>query len=514
MTTRLRSSASRSFASIGLLIASLSAAPCVFAATPQQHQYVFHHENVLGTSLELKIRATSPDAASRAESGVLAEIDRENRILSAWQPDSEFSRWAGTQGTAEHVSPELFQVLSLFDLWREKTGGALDASAEVAVRAWKKAAAENRAPNPTELQTAVVQMQQPHWRLDAEHQTATHLDRSPIALNSFAKSYIAGNAANAALANAPEVSGVLLNVGGDIVLRGSIASSIDIANPQADAENDVPMDRVTLSNRAIATSGGYRRGVDISGAHFSHIVDPRTALPVNHVLSSTVIAPDPSEAGALSTAFSVMTPGESQRLAAQLRNVDYMILLKDGTRITSRGWSALELPRLQTASYVPQAKSAAPAVAGAMDVTISLELARMDNPRYRRPFVAVWVEDKDRFPVRTLALWFDKTRWLPDLKTWYRDDRVRSMVEGSDVTTTVSSATRPPGKYTLRWDGKDQAGKPVKPGKYTISIEAAREHGTYQVVRQEIDFDGKTPSQFTMPGNTEIAAASVDYRKR
>ena len=30
------------------------------------------------------------------------------------------------------------------------------------------------------------------------------------------------------------------------------------------------------SDRAVATSGNYRRGVDIGGQHYSHIVDPRT----------------------------------------------------------------------------------------------------------------------------------------------------------------------------------------------------------------------------------------------
>ena len=33
-------------------------------------------------------------------------------------------------------------------------------------------------------------------------------------------------------------------------------------------------------------------------------------------------------------------------------------------------------------------------------------------------------------------------------------------------------------------------GKPVKPGKYTVCIEVTREHGTYQVYRQEMDFSG------------------------
>ena len=105
------------------------------------------------------------------------------------------------------------------------------------------------------------------------------------------------------------------------------------------------------------------------------------------------------------------------------------------------------------------------------------------------------------------------SRSVTSLKSWYHSDQVRNLAEGTDLSTTVSSATRSPGKYTLRWDGKDNAGKPVKPGKYTIFIEAAREHGTYGLMKQEINWDGKTASQFTLSGNTEIGSASLDYGK-
>jgi hypothetical protein len=77
---------------------------------------------------------------------------------------------------------------------------------------------------------------------------------------------------------------------------------------------------------------------------------------------------------------------------------------------------------------------------------------------------------------------------------------------------SISSATRLPGKYKLRWDGKDEAGKFVKAGKYIVLIEASREHGTYQLIRQELDFNG-SPQQIDLPGNMEIASASLDYHR-
>ncbi|WP_260703791.1 DUF2271 domain-containing protein [Edaphobacter flagellatus] len=486
--------------SIALTFA-LSLALSASAQSPSQVR-VFHHENILGTSMELKLKTSTPAQAAKAEAAVLHEIDRDNRILSSWSSSSEFSRWSRTHNTPVHVSSELYDVLALFDHWRQQTSGALDASAEAATRAWKLAAVENRTPTQAELDRAVDTMQHPHWSLDPVHHTATHLDDAPLALNSFVKSYISGRAANAALAAG--ATGVLINIGGDIVLRGAITERVAIANPRAAAENDPPIDLLRLSNRTIATSGDYRRGFDIHGTHYSHIIDPRTAQPAESVISSTVIAADPATAGALATAFSVMTPEESSRLAASLHNVDYMLVLSDGRTIASRNWSSRELPRIQSAAYAKP--PAAP-----MDLLIDFELARIDDPRYRRPYVAVWVEDADHYPIRTLALWFHKPRWLPDLKSWYRADQVRNLAEGTDLSTTISSATRSPGKYTLRWDGKDNSGKTVKPGKYTVFIEAAREHGTYGLIKQEINFDGKTAAKFTPAGNTEVSSAALDY---
>jgi hypothetical protein len=142
---------------------------------------------------------------------------------------------------------------------------------------------------------------------------------------------------------------------------------------------------------------------------------------------------------------------------------------------------------------------------------VTLELAHFDMP-VRRPYVAIWIEDKDHFPVRTVALWQQKPRYLTDLKNWYREDRMRSMAEGSDLVGTISSATRSPGKYTVKWDGKDNQGKLVKAGTYTVNIEAAREHGTYQMMHQEMDFSG-SPKTVQLPGGSEIASATLEYRK-
>ena len=60
---------------------------------------------------------------------------------------------------------------------------------------------------------------------------------------------------------------------------------------------------------------------------------------------------------------------------------------------------------------------------------------------------------------------------------------------------------------------RTKPGKTVKPGKYTVVFEVTREHGTYQIYRQEMDFTG-APKQVQLPPNQEVAAASLDYAKK
>ncbi len=333
-------------------------------------------------------------------------------------------------------------------------------------------------------------------------------------LNSFTKSYIVDRAARRAL-TVRGVSGILINAGGDVIVRGDWTETIGVADPVANADNAAPVAVLAVHDGVVATSGGYKRGFDIAGRHFSHVIDPRTGLPAGHVLSATVVSSNAIEAGALATAFCVLTPAESAALARTVPGVEFALSLADGKRIESPGWRRLEVrPGFRPSRSGPvKTLYAAEQANGpaAWQLTISLELARISGMA-RRPYVAVWIEDKDRFPVRTIAVWRDrKARYLPELRAWYRADRLRAMTEGSQIVDAVTSATRTAGKYTLQWDGKDNAGKPVPAGTYTVCIEASREHGTYQIIRQEMDFSS-TPKHTALPGGTEISAANLDYQ--
>lgn len=150
------------------------------------------------------------------------------------------------------------------------------------------------------------------------------------------------------------------------------------------------------------------------------------------------------------------------------------------------------------------------------EAVVSIEINTQEGFRVMRPYVAIWIEDKDAYSVRTLSLWFQQGRgfrWLNNLRRWVKGERDRQLADGGDLTTTVSSATRQPGKYQVVWNGRDDKNKPVKQGTYFVCVEAAREHGTYQLIRKEVTISNQ-PLKLDLGGNLEIKSASLEYRRK
>jgi thiamine biosynthesis lipoprotein ApbE len=247
MTSRISPSVARL---AGVLLCALAA-----GAAPPARDYEFRHENVLGTSLELRVRADTEEAARSAEARALGDIDRLAAVFSGYDAASEIRRWQATIDRPTNVSAELFELLRASDRWRERSGGAFDPRVQALTELWSRCARLDRLPTADEQATARALMARPAWRLDAAAGTAEHLTACPLSLNSIAKGYIIGRACDVALDRERGVRGVLLNIGGDVRVVGDIARTVGVAPPVGDSETADPLAVVEVRDRSVATSG-------------------------------------------------------------------------------------------------------------------------------------------------------------------------------------------------------------------------------------------------------------------
>src|ERR1700730_10976998 len=86
--------------------------------------------------------------------------------------------------------------------------------------------------------------------------------------------------------------------------------------------------------RAETTTGALRLGENT----FRTYVDPRTGHTAEAIIGATVVAPGAVDAGALATAFCVLSPEESRKLAASVPGSEYMLVAKSGAYYVSAGW--------------------------------------------------------------------------------------------------------------------------------------------------------------------------------
>jgi thiamine biosynthesis lipoprotein ApbE len=494
-------------------------------------EFAFYHEEVMGTALELRVRADSEDAAREAEARVLSEIDRLSAILSSYDPSSRLSEWMNHPGEGSSIPGDLFEVLRAADHWRQTTGGAFDPRVAAFGRLWDSSAERGRTPTLDELAEARALASVDAWRLEPGAKTAERIGRTPISLDGIAKGFIIERACAEGFDPSRGVRGILLNVGGDLRVVGEGFGTIGLAPPKGDSEASEPFTFLEARDRSVATSGAAHRGWSIDGRWYSHILDPRIGRPVEAVASASVVAPSGTDADALATALNVLPIAEGLRLVNGLPEVECLIVAFDGTIHRSAGWEHLERPR-PASPFLADAREPAATVpttrpeaerrddwGEAFELVVRFEINRpeVEQRRYRRPYVVVYIEDETGHVVRHLLMWVSMSgsgpdQWLPDLLRWYRSDAGRTRIERRNKAYAIGRSTRPPGRYSIAWDGKDDGGRPLPRGSYTIFVEAAREHGTHQVIRMPVSI-GNEPFAGDYEGNVEIKSAAVEYRR-
>ncbi|MCF8387239.1 MAG: FAD:protein FMN transferase [Bacteroidales bacterium] len=109
-----------------------------------------------------------------------------------------------------------------------------------------------------------------------------------------------------------DIDRFLVDIGGEVYAEGNKPGGeqwkVGIEKPAEDMNAPRELQAVIfLRDKALATSGSYRKFYVEDGIKYSHTLDPKTGYPVQHsLLSATVLASDCMTADAYATAFMVM----------------------------------------------------------------------------------------------------------------------------------------------------------------------------------------------------------------
>jgi FAD:protein FMN transferase len=307
----------------------------LLSACGQPNEVITLSGNTMGTTYNIKLNAHEDLLEAKA---LQAEIDlvleQVNDQMSTYRETSELSQFNRLSiGETVQVSSDTIKVLAEGKRLHELTSGALDITLGPLVNVWGFGPDKKPLTVPTAAEIAaakaktgmdgfaIKQAEGQDWLLKKK-------DGIYVDLSAIAKGF--GVDKIASLLDEHKVSGYLVEIGGELRVKGTKNDSspwrIAIEQPTTDGREIQQV--ISPGTMGLATSGDYRNYFEDEGQRFSHLLDPRTGMPIKHTLASvTVLHPDCMTADGLATAMMVLGTQASLALAKE-QNLAIMLIEK------------------------------------------------------------------------------------------------------------------------------------------------------------------------------------------
>ena len=286
---------------------------------------------LMGSSFEITVVAEDEDFAKESLAIAKKEIIRIENLISSWDQKSETSRINRNAGIAAvEVSKELFDLIFRAQQISKLSSGAFDLTFAAIDKLWNFDGRESEMPNPDTLKASVFNIGYQLIELDEESLTVFLPKKGmKIGFGAIGKGYAADSAKQLLVERG--VLGGIINASGDMNTWGTKPDgsswTIGIVNPM---NNKKVFSWFSLEHNAVVTSGDYEKFTQINGRRYSHIIDPRTGIPSQGIVSCTVFAGKAELADAIATAIFVMGVESGLFLIDQLPNIEAILIDDSG----------------------------------------------------------------------------------------------------------------------------------------------------------------------------------------
>ncbi len=311
----------------------------------------------MGTVFAIHLYAEGELEALSVFEVAFEEVERLEETLSKFRSSSEIcriNRLAATQPVT--TDPEVFSLIEQSLRYSEKTSGAFDITVGPLMRTWGFFRAEGHFPNAEELNAARERTGFDKVLIDRTARTIQFaIPGMELDLGAIGKGYAVDR-----------VVEILREAGAHAALVVAGSSTVyALGAPPAQEGWKIhvpdPFDRtckistVKLRDQAISTSGSYERFFELEGRRYCHVMDPRTGMPVEGVVQTTVIGTGGAMTDAISNALFVLG-ADGDALLSKFQDVSALSVLTDTPtpRILKWNWPEAAIEGSEIIDFEPR----------------------------------------------------------------------------------------------------------------------------------------------------------------
>lgn len=300
----------------------------------RREQVIRESRFLLGTMVEISLVGRDREAVGEALEAAFREVERIDTLLGSHGQGGELervNREAHPGGAA--VSRELLDRLLVARRLGQEAAGAFDPTVGPLMALWDFEGG-GRVPGEEEIRRARGSVGWDKLLLDeAASRVVFTVPGMKLDLGGTGQGYAADRAAD--LLRGRGLPGGIVNGGGELVIWGRRPDGgpwrIGIQHPR---QPERLLGTLTLTDRAVATSGDYERFFTAGGRRYAHILDPATGFPAEGCQSVTVVAARAEEADILSTAALVLGPVRGRRLLEEHGAEGIIVDAEGGVHVT------------------------------------------------------------------------------------------------------------------------------------------------------------------------------------
>ncbi|MGZ5220872.1 MAG: FAD:protein FMN transferase [Chitinophagaceae bacterium] len=261
--------------------------------------------NAQGTTWQMSWLSNNHSDYKEAIDSIFRRIDSS---LSTYVPASIISR-INKNDTAVIADDHFIKVFNGSIEVSEKTNGLFDITVAPVINAWGFGFTKKANVDSAMIDSLLDFVGYKMVRLEGS-KLVKEKPPSMLDCNAIAQGYTVDVLAS--FLGSKGITNYLVELGGEVKAKGK-KNNDDYWTVGIDKPNEIPTDGrplkaiIKLKDRALATSGNYRRFYVEDGKKYAHIIDPHTGYPAKHnLVSATVLAGDCMTADAYATAFMVM----------------------------------------------------------------------------------------------------------------------------------------------------------------------------------------------------------------